>query len=275
MSVALAARAAVAARAAHRAPRLGMRRAAGSHRPAAAGGASGAAQLATGKFGEELYADITWPEEFPFGPADLKRMDESSDFDFYAQPRFCTHIDDFAIGALTRWYGEMLPRGDDVAVLDMCSSWISHYPEDYSAERVVGLGMNEEELKRNKQLTEFVVKDLNEDPTLPFEDNSFDFVTNAVSVDYLCRPQEVFAEIGRVLKPGGMAACSFSNRCFPTKVIGIWNQTTDADHCLIVGSYFRFEPKLSDPMADDISPNPGASDPMYVIYGRKLESKDM
>ena len=158
MSVALAARAAVAARAAHRAPRLGMRRAAGSHRPAAAGGASGAAQLATGKFGEELYADITWPEDFPFGPADLKRMDESSDFDFYAQPRFCTHIDDFAIGALTRWYEEMLPRGDDVAVLDMCSSWISHYPEGYSAERVVGLGMNEEELKRNKQLTEFVVK---------------------------------------------------------------------------------------------------------------------
>ena len=151
-------------------------------------------------------------------------------------------------------------------------------------------------------------QDLNEDPTLPFEDNSFDFVTNAVSVDYLCRPQEVFAEIGRVLKPGGMAACSFSNRCFPTKVIGIWNQTTDADHCLIVGSYFRFEPKvracacyaccafesdrarvaptarlerlrppsltpapqLSDPMADDISPNPGASDPMYVALARPL-----
>ena len=32
------------------------------------------------------------------------------------------------------------------------------------------------------------MKDLNEDPTLPFEDNSFDVVTNAVSIDYLTNP---------------------------------------------------------------------------------------
>lgn len=69
-------------------------------------------------------------------------MDESSDGDFYAQPRFCTHIDDGAIGALQNWYGEMLPAGEDKAVLDICSSWISHYPEGYSAGRVAGLGMN-------------------------------------------------------------------------------------------------------------------------------------
>lgn len=32
---------------------------------------------------------------------------------------------------------------------DMCSSWVSHYPMGYKAGRVVGLGMNEEELARN------------------------------------------------------------------------------------------------------------------------------
>ena len=55
------------------------------------------------------------------------------------------------------------------------------------------------------------------DPRLPYEDNSFDVVTNAVSVDYLTRPLEVFREMHRVLKPGGQAIMSFSNRCFPTK----------------------------------------------------------
>ena len=39
----------------------------------------------------------------------------------------------------------------------------------------------------------------------------------AVSVDYLTRPIEVFKEMHRCLKPGGMAVMSFSNRCFPTK----------------------------------------------------------
>jgi ubiquinone/menaquinone biosynthesis C-methylase UbiE len=55
------------------------------------------------------------------------------------------------------------------------------------------------------------------DAQLPFQDNTFDVITNAVSVDYLTRPLEVFREMHRVLKPGGQAIMSFSNRCFPTK----------------------------------------------------------
>lgn len=77
--------------------------------------------------------------------------------------------------------------------------------------------MNEAELKRNAVLTDYEVKDLNQDPKLPYEDNTFDVITNAVSVDYLNKPMEVFREMHRVLKPGGRAIMSFSNRCFPTK----------------------------------------------------------
>ena len=51
--------------------------------------------------------------------------------------------------------------------------------------------MNEEELKRNKQLTDYVVKDLNDVPYMPYEDNTFDVITNTVSVDYLTKPREV------------------------------------------------------------------------------------
>lgn len=38
--------------------------------------------------------------------------------------------------------------------------------------------MNGDELSRNKQLTEYAVKDLNADPKLPYADNSFDVITN-------------------------------------------------------------------------------------------------
>ena len=38
------------------------------------------------------------------------------------------------------------------------------------------------------------------DPKLPYEDNSFDVITNAVSVDYLAKPMEVFKEMHRFVR---------------------------------------------------------------------------
>ena len=96
----------------------------------------------------------------------------SDDALFYDAPRFVTHIDDAAIAALTEFYSKTFPASGGTpgaACLDLCSSWISHYPKGYKAERVVGLGMNAEELRKNAQLTESVVQDLNKDPKLPFE----------------------------------------------------------------------------------------------------------
>ncbi|PNH07679.1 hypothetical protein TSOC_005811 [Tetrabaena socialis] len=132
------------------------------------------------------------PAAWPFRPENFLRYDESPDTLFYDQPRFVTHIDDKAIAALTKFYGEVFPAsgGQATAVLDICSSWVSHYPPGYTAGRVAGLGMNEAELARNPQLTEFSVKDLNVDGKLPYADNSFDVITNCVSVDYLNKPLE-------------------------------------------------------------------------------------
>jgi SAM-dependent methyltransferase len=157
---------------------------------------------------------------------------------------------------------------------DICSSWISHYPPKYEAGRISGLGMNEEELARNAVLTDFSVRDLNVDPTLPYEANTFDVVTNAVSVDYLTKPRQVFEEMHRVLKPGGLAIMSFSNRCFPTKAISLWTSTGDLDHIWIVGSYFHYTKGFQPPQAEDIT-KVGLlgqrGDPMYVVYARKEE----
>ncbi|KAK1313869.1 hypothetical protein QJS10_CPA06g01007 [Acorus calamus] len=80
---------------------------------------------------------------------------------------------------------------------------------------------------------------------------------------------DVFKEMQRVLKPGGLAIMSFSNRCFWTKAISIWTSTGDADHAWIVGAYFHYAGGFDPPEAVDISPNPGRTDPMYVVNARK------
>ncbi|XXG56272.1 hypothetical protein AAC387_Pa03g3732 [Persea americana] len=221
---------------------------------------------------EQVLKNMEWPENFPFKAEDFQRFDESPDTFFYSEPRFVTHIDDPAIRALTKYYSENFPPSDTpgVCLLDLCSSWVSHFPAGYKQDRIVGMGMNEEELKRNPVLTEYVVQDLNVNPKLPFEDNSFDVITNAVSVDYLTKPMDVFKEMERILKPGGLAIMSFSNRCFWTKAISIWTSTGDSDHVWIVGSYFHYAEGFEPPQAVDISPNPGRSDPMYIVYSRKV-----
>lgn len=223
---------------------------------------------------DELLKNVEWPEQYPFKEEDFRRFDESPDSLFYEAPRFVTHIDDPAIAALTNYYSKVFPPSNTpgVSILDMCSSWVSHFPPGYKQERVVGLGMNEEELKRNPILAEYAVQDLNVNPRLPFEDNSFDIITNVVSVDYLTKPLDVFKEMCRILKPGGLAIISFSNRCFWTKAISIWTSTGDADHVMIVGSYFHYAGGFEPPQAVDITPNPGRSDPMYIVYSRKLSA---
>ncbi|KAK7272765.1 hypothetical protein RJT34_29588 [Clitoria ternatea] len=235
---------------------------------------SASARITAGPSVDQILKNVEWPEQFPFKDQDFQRFDESSDSLFYEAPRFVTHIDDLAIAALTNYYSKVFPPSNTpgVAILDMCSSWVSHFPSGYKQERVVGLGMNEDELKRNPVLTEYVVQDLNVNPKLQFEDNSFDIITNVVSVDYLTKPLDVFKEMSRILKPGGLAIMSFSNRCFWTKAISIWTSTGDVDHVMIVGSYFHYAGGFEPPQAVDISPNPGRSDPMYIVYSRKLST---
>jgi len=215
----------------------------------------------------DILASPQFPEKWPYKPDDFKRQDETVDSNFYSMPRLVTHIDDAAIGALTKYYKSVF--FDGASVLDICSSWVSHFPTDGpKLGRTAGVGMNAFELSKNPQLAEYVAKDLNQDPTLPYPDNTFDFCTIVVSVDYLTRPLEVFSEMSRVLKPGGMAIISQSNRCFPTKAWKLWLNTNDAQHIFIVGSFFHYAGTYQKPEALDISPNPGRSDPMYIIQAK-------
>lgn len=185
-------------------------------------------------------SDFGGKTEWPYSGLDLARMDESSDIYFYQEPRFVTHIDDGAIAALTAYYEQAIVPDSDV--LDICSSWVSHLPQGLALGRVAGLGMNARELEANPALSEWVQADLNVDPKLPFADESFDYVLNVVSVDYLSQPKEVFEEMHRVLRPGGQAIMSFSNRCFPSKAVKMWLNADDERRQKIVASYYHYAP---------------------------------
>jgi SAM-dependent methyltransferase len=199
-------------------------------------------------------------------PEFFDRVDDSPDPDFYRDPRLVTHIDDAAIAALTRFYGQLIPDG--ALVLDLMSSWISHLPEGKPLAGVAGLGMNLIELQNNPVLTEHVVQDLNADPALPWEDGTFDAAIVTVSVQYLTSPVDVFREVGRVLVAGAPFAVAYSNRCFPTKAVRIWQSLSNRDHAELIALYFRLADLFGQAQAYDISPGAG-SDPMYVVVGYK------
>ena len=196
----------------------------------------------------------------------FRRTDEAPDEEFYLTPRLVTHIDDHAIAAVTQLYRELFPP--DGEILDLMSSWISHLPPEIGYRRVIGLGMNEVELRRNERLDSYVVQNLNADPRLPFGSGEFDGVGICVSVDYLTRPAEVLREVGRVLKVGAPVAITFSNRCFPTKAVEIWHRLDDAGHMRLVEDYLREAGNFRDVHSLDRSPGRLFSDPLYAVVGR-------
>ncbi len=202
-------------------------------------------------------------------PVAYARDDESSDDRFYEPPRKVVHIDEGAIAALGRLYAEVLPRG--ARLLDLMSSWRSHLPADLNARDVVGLGMNTEEMADNPQLTGHVVHDLNREPRLPFDDASFDGATCAVSIQYVIHPVLLFGEVRRVLRPGAPFVVAFSNRCFPTKAVAVWLETTDAQHVALVRAYFDKAGGWSDVTAEDRSPG-GDANPLWAVWGRRAIS---
>ena len=201
--------------------------------------------------------------------AAFRRQDEAPDEQFYRQPRFVTHIDDGAIGAVTGLYRDVFPAGG--RVLDLMSSWISHLPPEVEYAQVVGLGLNRAELERNPRLSGVVIQNLNTTPLLPFPGASFDAAGITVSVDYLTRPVEVLRDLGRVLVPGGPVAISFSNRCFPSKAVAIWHTLSDTGRLELVQRYLEEAGNWSAIQQLDLSPVKNGrrtGDPLYAVVGR-------
>jgi hypothetical protein len=117
---------------------------------------------------------------------DRSKIDSLVDTAFYKNPNLVTHTDDGFIESLQDVYRRFLLSGqndnmdetktttndDDLVVLDLMSSHVSHYPPDVLSRirRVDVHGMNEEELQQNpaRQSTNgnIYVRDLNANPSL-------------------------------------------------------------------------------------------------------------
>ncbi|HEY9669593.1 MAG TPA: class I SAM-dependent methyltransferase [Coleofasciculaceae cyanobacterium] len=210
-------------------------------------------------------------------PDQRTKLDDTDDNQFYSFPRFVTHVDEGFIDQLTQLYRDRLKP--NTRILDMMSSWVSHLPDEMEFAHVEGHGMNEEELARNPRLNHYFVQDLNRNPKLPLTDEDFDAVLNCVSIQYLQYPDAIFSEIHRILKPGGIAIMSFSNRMFYQKAITAWRDSTEKGRVELVKSYFQSVPGFSPPeviVHQSSAPSflqmfgVGGGDPFYAVIAQRI-----
>ncbi|WP_319407151.1 methyltransferase domain-containing protein [uncultured Desulfosarcina sp.] len=217
------------------------------------------------------------PTDF-FSDMPFARRDEQPDNRFYGNPRLVHHLDETARYMVADLYKRFVKDG--MKVLDLMSSWVSHLPEGVEPAGVSGLGMNRTELEQNPRLTDVHVHDLNVSPVLPYDNESFDIAICSVSVEYLTRPFEVFADVGRVLKPGGTFVVTFTNRWFPPKVVRIWEQIHEFERVGLVMEYFLKSGSFDNlgtysmrglprPRKDKYAGDLALSDPVYAVWGTK------
>ncbi len=213
-----------------------------------------------------------------FSGTPFDRIDETDDANFYRKARLVHHLDDTARQQVGALYGRLLQPG--MNVLDLMSSWTSHLPETLEGIELTGLGMNEEELAANPRLHSYRQHDLNTLPRLPYEEAGFDAVICSASVEYLTRPFEVFAEVARVLKPGGLFINVFSSRWFPPKVINRWSELHEFERPALVCDYYRHsgsfeaihtysETGLSRPIDDPHIRETLLSDPVHAVWATR------
>ncbi|MBN1145738.1 MAG: methyltransferase domain-containing protein [Anaerolineales bacterium] len=205
-----------------------------------------------------------FPREF------FARHDESDDRLFYRQARKETYIDEDRITALKRFLHAVLPAGG--MYLDLLSGWQSHLPEDLHPYRMIGLGLNADEMSDNPQLDSFVLQDVNKRPVLPFEDSSFDIALCSFSIQYLTRPVELFQEVNRILKPGGRFINAFSERCFPEKTIAIWLVMNTDQKKALVRKYFEASGNWGNIHTEDLASQAaaaGTARPLVAIWASK------
>ena len=209
----------------------------------------------------------------------FSRLDEDDDTVFYSRDRLVPHLDAKALETVEKLIGTLIIE-ENPAILDLMASWDSHLPSCIRSSTIVGLGLNEQELNSNQVLTDYVLHDLNRDPKLPFRDEMFEVVLNTVSVDYITQPLEVFGEVGRILKPGGLFLVIFSNRMFPEKAVKIWRESGEDERIMLVEDLFReteafdgsrlFVSKGKPRPKDDKYAYLGTpSDPIYAVYAEK------
>ena len=88
-----------------------------------------------------------------------KKLDESNDQEFYCDPKFVYHLDANFRNYLSNVYKKEI--SDHSTVLDLMSSWDSYLPEEKKYKKVIGHGLNKQELERNKIFDSYWIQNFN------------------------------------------------------------------------------------------------------------------
>lgn len=174
------------------------------------------------------------PTDF-LGAHPFDRADETDDADFYAGNPALPALTGNALDHVIKIHDDLLQDG--MEVLDLMSGEATYLPLGFKPGSVTGVGLDEKAMGANPALDKCVVFNLNETPRLPFDDNRFDAVLCTASVQYLTKPFEIFEDIGRILKPGGVFVVTFADRWLEAKVIRIWPELYEFERMGLVSQY--------------------------------------
>ena len=156
-----------------------------------------------------------------------KKLDESNDEEFYSDPKFVYHLDANFRNYLSSVYKNEI--NDNSTVLDLMSSWVSYLPLEKKYKKVIGHGLNKEELERNQTLNSFWVQNFNLSQKIPLESGSVDYCLMVAAWQYLQYPENITNEVSRILSDKGKILVSFSNRAFWHKAPNIWTTSTEEE----------------------------------------------
>ena len=156
---------------------------------------------------------------------DRDKLDISDDLIFYQNPRFVNHLSVSFRERLTNLYSKYL--FSHYVILDLMSSWVSHLPSQIKYKKVIGHGMNEQELSANNRLDRFWVQNLNKNQNMPLEDSTIDIGLIVAGWQYLQYPEKVSLELSRIIKTDSLLIISFTNRAFWTKSPNIWVNSSE------------------------------------------------
>src|SRR4051794_13142481 len=113
-------------------------------------------------------------------------------------------LDDAAVAAIRDLYSDL---GIDGRVLDLCGAGLDQFdvPPD-----------------------ELVVFDGDPNQPLSYGDDAFDDILCTGGVGTFTDPRDTFADVARVLRPGGRFVCTFTTQIFTDAAVRGWVSTDDA-----------------------------------------------
>ena len=203
-----------------------------------------------------------------------QKPDETNDSLFYSSPKFVYHLDSNFRKILSALYAEEIKSNS--CVLDLMSSWDSYLPKNIKYKKVIGHGLNEEELGSNKAFDNYWVQNFNIDQKIPLENDTIDYCLIVAAWQYLQYPEKIAEEISRILNKNGKLMISFSNRAFWHKAPNIWTYSNEEERItyvknILIANGFT-EPRVIKKCTQQNHLLPFLNnDPFYCVISKKKQ----